>query len=64
MGDAFQPARIDVLLMIKCSGFGGQRILGEACRDGFTYGVASRNSTHVVPFGDKLAAAPLSSLRS
>jgi predicted AAA+ superfamily ATPase len=47
---------------VKSSDFGALRTLAEACGDRFAYGVVLYDSTDVVPFGDKLAAAPLSSL--
>ena len=36
--------------------------MAEACKDRFAYGVVLYDSTDLVPFGDKLAAAPLSAL--
>ena len=47
---------------VKSSDFGGLRTLAEACGDRFAFGVVLYDSTDVVPFGDRLAAAPLSSL--
>ena len=47
---------------VKSSDFGGLRTLAEACRDQFAYGVVLYDSTDLVPFGDRLAAAPLSTL--
>jgi hypothetical protein len=47
---------------VKSSDFGGLRTLAEACRNKFAYGVVLYDSTDLVPFGDRLAAAPLSSL--
>ena len=47
---------------VKSSDFGGLRTLAEACKDRFAYGVVLYDSTDFVPFGDKLAAAPLSCL--
>ncbi|MGE4248163.1 MAG: ATP-binding protein [Parvibaculaceae bacterium] len=47
---------------VKSSDFAGLRTLAEACGERFAYGVVLYDSTDVVPFGDKLAAAPLSSL--
>jgi predicted AAA+ superfamily ATPase len=49
---------------VKSSDFGGLRTLAEACGDRFAYGVVLYDSTDVVPFGDRLAAVPLSSLWS
>lgn len=47
---------------VKTADFGGLRTLAEACGDRFAYGVVLYDSTDVVPFGDRLAAAPLSTL--
>lgn len=47
---------------VKSNDFGGLRTLAEACGDHFAYGVVLYDSTDLVPFGDRLAAAPLSSL--
>lgn len=47
---------------VKASDFGGLRALAEACGDRFAFGVVLYDSVDVVPFGDRLAAAPLSSL--
>ncbi|WP_430448617.1 ATP-binding protein [Rhodophyticola sp.] len=47
---------------VKSGDFGGLRTLAEACGDRFAYGVVLYDSTDVVPFGDRLAAAPLSTL--
>ena len=47
---------------VKSGDFGGLRTLAEACKDRFAYGVVLYDSTDVVPFGDRLAAAPLSCL--
>ena len=47
---------------VKSGDFGGLRTLAEACKDRFAYGVVLYDSTDFVPFGDKLAAAPLSCL--
>jgi uncharacterized protein len=49
---------------VKGSDFAGLRTLAEACKDRFAYGVVLYDSTELVPFGDRLAAAPLSSLWS
>jgi len=46
----------------KSSDFAGLRILAEACGHKFAYGVVLYDSTDVVHFGDRLAAAPLSCL--
>jgi hypothetical protein len=47
---------------VKSSDFAGLRTLAEACRERFAYGVVLYDSNDLVPFGDRLAAAPLSSL--
>ena len=47
---------------VKSGDFAGLRTLAEACKDRFAFGVVLYDSTDLVPFGDKLAAAPLSSL--
>lgn len=47
---------------VKASNFSGLRALAEACGDRFAFGVALYDSTDVVPFGGKLAAAPISCL--
>ncbi len=47
---------------VKAGDFSGLRVLAEACGDRFAFGVVLYDSTDVVPFGDRLAAAPLSCL--
>ena len=47
---------------VKAGDFGGLRALAEACGDRFAFGVVLYDSGDVVPFGERLAAAPLSSL--
>lgn len=47
---------------VKASDFSGLRALAEACGDRFAFGVVLYDSTDVVPFGGKLAAAPISCL--
>ena len=49
---------------VKSSAPAGLRILAEACKDRFAFGVVLYDSDDLVPFGQKLAAAPLSSLWS
>ncbi len=49
---------------VKSSDFAGLRTLAEACADRFAFGVVLYDGTDVVPFGDRLAAAPLSCLWS
>lgn len=44
------------------SDFAGLRVLAEACKERFAYGVVLYDSADFVPFSDKLAAAPLSCL--
>jgi uncharacterized protein len=47
---------------VKSGDFAGLRTLAEACKDRFAFGVVLYDSADLIPFGDKLAAAPLSSL--
>jgi uncharacterized protein len=47
---------------VKVSDFSGLRALAEACGERFSFGVVLYDSAEVVPFGDRLAAAPLSCL--
>lgn len=47
---------------VKAGDFAGLRALAETCGDRFAFGVILYDSTDVVPFGDRLAAAPLASL--
>lgn len=47
---------------VKAGDFSGLRALAEACGDRFAFGAVLYDSTDVVPFGDRLAAAPLSCL--
>ena len=47
---------------VKSGDFAGLRTLAEACKGRFAFGVVLYDSADLVPFGDKLAAAPLSSL--
>ncbi len=47
---------------VKAGDFRGLRALAEACGDRFAFGVVLYDSQDVAPFGDRLAAAPLSSL--
>lgn len=47
---------------VKAGDFSGLRALAEACGDRFAFGAVLYDNTDVVPFGDRLAAAPLSSL--
>jgi hypothetical protein len=49
-------------ITVKASDFAGLRALSEACGARFAFGVVLYDSTDVVPFGDRLAAAPLSCL--
>jgi hypothetical protein len=46
------------------SDFSGLRILSEACKSKFAFGVVLYDSNNLIPFGDKLAAVPISSLWS
>jgi len=47
---------------VKSNDFGGLRTLAEACKERFAHGVVLYDSTDLVPFGENLAAAPLSCL--
>ncbi len=47
---------------VKARDFAGMKALAAACGDRFAFGVVLYDSKDVVPFGDKLAAAPLSCL--
>ncbi len=47
---------------VKSSDFGGLRTLADVCGDRFAFGAVLYDSTDVVPFGDRLAAAPISLL--
>ena len=47
---------------VKSGDFAGLRALAEPCGDRFAFGVILYDYTDVVPFGDRLVAAPLSCL--
>jgi len=47
---------------VNADDFSGLNALADACGDRFAYGVVLYDSANVVPFGDRLAAAPLSCL--
>ena len=47
---------------VKTSDFAGLRALAEVCGDRFAFGVVLYDNVDVVPFGNKLAATPLSCL--
>ena len=47
---------------VKAGDFSGLKALAEASGDRFAFGVVLYDSTDVVPFGSRLAAAPLSML--
>lgn len=47
---------------VKAGDFAGLRALAEACGDRFAFGAVLYDNTDVVPFGDRLVAAPLSCL--
>ncbi len=47
---------------VRSGDFAGLRTLAEAYGERFSYGVVLYDSTELVPFGDRLAAAPLSCL--
>ena len=47
---------------VRPSDFAGMKVLAQACGDRFAFGVVLYDGADVVPFGDRLAAAPLSCL--
>lgn len=47
---------------VKANDFAGLRTLAETCKERFAFGVVLYDSAEFVPFGDRLAAVPLSSL--
>jgi hypothetical protein len=47
---------------VRAGDFGGLKTLAEACGKKFAFGVVLYDNTDVVPFGERLAAAPLSCL--
>ena len=47
---------------VRFGDFAGLRALAERCGDRFACGVVLYDNTDVVPFGDRLMAAPLSCL--
>jgi uncharacterized protein len=47
---------------VKTSDFAGLRALAEVCGDRFAFGVVLYDNVDVVPFGNRLAATPLSCL--
>lgn len=47
---------------VKASDFNGLRALAEVCGDRFAFGAVLYDSPDRIPFGDRLAAAPLSCL--
>ncbi len=49
---------------IRSNDFSGLRTLAKACGDRFAYGVVLYDNADFVPFGDRLAAAPISCLWS
>jgi predicted AAA+ superfamily ATPase len=49
---------------VRAGDFSGLRALAEACGDRFAFGAVLYDNTDAVPFGDRMAAAPLSSLWS
>ena len=58
------PLPVKASATVKSGDFAGLRALAEACGDRFAFGTVLYDSTDVVPFGDRLAAAPLSCLWS
>lgn len=49
---------------VKASDFAGIRTLAESCNDRFAQGVVLYDGTEIIPFGDRMAAVPLSVLWS
>lgn len=47
---------------VRSGDFAGLRTLAEACRERFSHGVVLYDSTELVPFSDRMVAAPLSCL--
>lgn len=47
---------------VRATDFAGLRTLTEACKERFAHGVVLYDGTDLVPFGDRLSAAPLSCL--
>ncbi|EJB01867.1 putative ATPase (AAA+ superfamily) [Rhizobium leguminosarum bv. trifolii WSM597] len=47
---------------VKASDFGGLKTLSDACGGKFAFGIVLYDGTDVVPFGERIAAAPLSCL--
>lgn len=47
---------------VRHGDFNGLRALAEACRDRFAWGTVLYDGTDVISFGDRIAAAPLSTL--
>ena len=47
---------------VRSSDFGGLRVLAETCGSRFAFGVVLHDGTDVIPFGERLAAVPLSAL--
>ena len=47
---------------VRSGDFAGLRTLAEACGERFSHGVVLYDSTELVPFGDRMVAAPLSCL--
>ncbi len=47
---------------VRSSDFSGLRTLAEACGERFAFGAVLYDSGDVVPFGDRLAAVPISNL--
>ena len=47
---------------VRSGDFAGLRILADACGERFGYGIVLYDSTELVPFGNRLAAVPLSCL--
>jgi putative transposase len=49
---------------LRSGDFAGLRTLVEACKERFAYGIVLYDSNDLVPFSERLSAAPLSALWS
>ncbi len=58
----FAGIEVKASATVKSGDFAGLRALAEACSDRFAFGVILYDNTDVVPFSDRLVAAPLSCL--
>jgi hypothetical protein len=56
--------KVKAAATVKSGDFAGLRKLAEACPERFAFGVVLYDSADLVPFDDRLVAAPLSCLWS